>query len=66
MKKPRPLTRRERHILALLYPDKSLAVGLSICAELYARKLITIDRFRRRYVLTEAGRAALSQQELTL
>lgn len=60
------VTARERRIIELLYPDKSIALGLSVCAELHARKILEIDYRRHRYVLTEAGRALYAQRELTL
>jgi hypothetical protein len=66
MTKPAAISARERHILTLLYPDKTLAIGLSVCADLYRRGMIDIDRRRWRYVLTAKGRELIAQKEMEL
>ncbi|UYO50285.1 hypothetical protein KQX64_06845 [Rhodopseudomonas palustris] len=66
MTKPAKISPRERRILRLLYPDKTLAVGLSVCERLHGRGLIEIDWARNRYRLTSAGRAEIAQKELSL
>lgn len=61
MKRKDGLTASERRALALLYPDKSVAIGLSVFADLRRKGLVEIDRRKWRYVLTSAGRAVVER-----
>ena len=48
------LTRREMHLLKLIYPEGTLAVGLSASAELCRRGYMVRGK-KDRYVLTRKG-----------
>lgn len=60
-KRQEGLTARERRALTLIYPDKSVAIGLSVYADMSRRGLVMKTPWHR-YVLTDAGRAAVERQ----
>lgn len=54
------LTRRQRHFLELLYPDGTIAIGLTVGADLRLMGLVRIAKYGR-YGITEAGAQAIGK-----